>query len=182
MRPEFKVIESNRAAAQDQALSKRGGMLPLLQLTSTFGYEKPYFSIDEWEQVFTVGVGLQVPLFDGLESYRGMRRARAVAETMALATAQTHANVWTEVQSAVLALHEAAVRMKTTEANRKRADQMLDISEQSYAAGAATNLEVIDAQLAATTARLEHLKALYDYRNAQIQLKAATGDLASIGR
>ena len=59
---------------------------------------------------------------------------------------------------------------------------MLDISEQSYAAGAATNLEVIDAQLAATTARLEHLKALYDYRNAQIQLKAATGDLASIGR
>ncbi len=182
LRPEFKVIECNRAAAQDRALSERGGMLPLMQLTSTFGYERPYFAIDDWEKVFTVGVALQVPLFDGLESYRGMRRAKAVAETMALANVQTHADVRTEVQTAVLALQESAVRMKTTEANRKRADQMLDISEQSYAAGAATNVEVIDAQLAATTARLEYLKALYDYRNAQIQLKAATGDLASIGR
>jgi outer membrane protein TolC len=72
--------------------------------------------------------------------------------------------------------------MKATADNRGRADQMLDIAEQSYAAGAATNVEVIDAQLAATTARLEHLKALYDYRNAQIHLAASTGDLTSIGR
>ena len=182
MRPEFKVIKYSQAAAQDLALSERGGMLPQMQLTSTFGYEKPYFSINEWERVFTVGVGLQVPLFDGLESYRGMRRARAAAETMTLATVQTHADVRTEVRSAVLALREATIRMKATEENRERADRMLDISQHSYVAGAATNVEVIDAQLAATTARLEHLKALYDYRNAQIQLAAATGDLTSIGR
>jgi outer membrane protein TolC len=72
--------------------------------------------------------------------------------------------------------------MNSTKDNKERADQMLDISKHSYAAGAATNVEVIDAQLAATTARLEHLKALYDYRNAQIHLSAATGDLTSIGR
>jgi outer membrane protein TolC len=157
-------------------------MLPAMQLTSTFGYEKPYFAINEWEQIFTVGVGLQVPLFDGLESYRGMRRARAAAETITLATVQTHANVRTEVRTAVLALREAAVRMTSTKDNQGRADQILEISKNSYAAGAATNVEVIDAQFAATTARLEHLKALYDYRNAQIQLSAATGDLTSIRR
>lgn len=182
MRPEFKVLEHTQSAAEDLALSERGGMLPLMQLTSTFGYEKPYFAVNEWEQVFTVGVGLQVPLFDGLESYRGMRRARAAAETITLATAQTHANVRTEVRTAVLALREAAVRIKTTKDNQERANEMLDISQHSYAAGAATNVEVIDAQLAVTTARLEHLKALFDYRKAQIHLAAATGDLTSIGR
>ena len=182
MRPEFKVLEHSQSATEDLALSERGGMLPMMQLTSTFGYEKPYFAINEWEQVFTVGVGLKVPLFDGLKSYRGMRRARAAAETITLATVQTHANVRTEVRTAVLALREAAVRMNSTKDNKERADQMLDISKHSYAAGAATNVEVIDAQLAATTARLEHLKALYDYRNAQIHLSAATGDLISIGR
>jgi len=41
---------------------------------------------------------------------------------------------------------------------------------------------VIDAQLAATTARLDHLKALYDYRVARARLAAATGDLEAIGR
>ncbi len=182
MRPEFKVLEYSQSATEDLALSERGGMLPMMQLTSTFGYEKPYFAINEWEQVFTVGVGIQVPLFDGLESYRGMRRARAAAETITLATVQTHANVRTEVRTAVLALREAAVRMKATADNKGRADEMLEIAEHSYGAGAATNVEVIDAQLAATTARLEHLKALYDYRNAQIHLTAATGDLTSIGR
>ena len=182
MRPEFKVLELSQSATEDLALSKRGGMLPMMQLTSTFGYEKPYFAINEWEQVFTVGVGIQVPLFDGLESYRGMRRARAAAETITLAVVQTHANVRTEVRTAMLALREAAVRMKATNDNKDRADEMLEIAQHSYAAGAATNVEVIDAQMAATTARLEHLKALFDYRNAQIQLTAATGDLASIGR
>ena len=182
MRPEFKVLEYNQSATEDLALSERGGMLPMIQLTSTFGYEKPYFAVNEWEQIFTVGVGIKVPLFDGLEAYRGMRRARAAAETITLAEVQTHANVRTEVRTAVLALREAAVRMKATQDNRDRSNEMLDIAQHSYKAGAATNVEVIDAQLAATTARLEHLKALYDYRNAQIHLAAATGDLASIGR
>jgi outer membrane protein TolC len=182
LRPEFKVLEYNQAAAEDLALSERGGMLPVLQFTGTFGYEKPYFALDEWEKVVTVGVGLQVPLFDGLEAYRSMRRARAAAETVNLATVQTHADVRTQIRTAVLALREAAVRMQATADNKERAEQMLDIAENSYAAGAATNVEVLDAQLAATTARLEHLKALYDYRNAQIQLGAATGDLISTGR
>jgi outer membrane protein TolC len=181
-RPEFKVLEYTQSATEDLALSARGGMLPMMQLISTFGYEKPYFAVNEWEQIFTVGVGLQVPLFDGLESYRGMRRARATAETITLATVQTHANVRTEVRTAILALREAAVRMDSTKNNQERADQMLEISKNSYAAGAATNVEVIDAQFAATTARLEHLKALYDYRNAQIHLSAATGDLTSLRR
>ncbi len=182
LRPEFKVLELNQSATEDLALSKRGGMLPIMQLTSTIGYEKPYFAVNDWEKIFTIGVGIQVPLFDGLESYRGMRRARAAAETITLASVQTHANVRTEVRTAVLSLREAAVRMKTTKENQDRANQMLEIAEHSYKAGAATNVEVIDAQLAATTARLEHLKALFDYRNAQIHLSAATGDLASIGR
>lgn len=181
-RPEFKVLESKRSAAKDMVLSHRGGMLPVMHLTGSFGVEKPYFAINEWEQIFTVGVGLQVPLFDGLEAYRGMRRARASAETISLATVQTHANVRTEVLHAVLALREAAVRIGTTAANKERAVEMLDISENSYAAGAATNVEVIDAQLAATTARLEHLRSLYDYRRGQIHLAAATGALTSMGR
>jgi outer membrane protein TolC len=153
-----------------------------MQFTGTFGYERPYFAINEWEQVATVGVGLQVPLFDGLEAYRSMRRARAAAETVSLATVQTHADVRTQIRTAVLALREAAVRMGATADNMERAEEMLEIAESSYTAGAATNVEVLDAQLAATRARLEHLKALYDYRNGQIQLAAATGDLISSGR
>ena len=77
-----------------------------------------------------------MPLFDGLESYRGMRRARAAAETITLAAVQTHANVRTEVRTGVLALREAAVRMRATKDNKERANEMLDIAQHSYKAGA----------------------------------------------
>ncbi|MEW6442930.1 MAG: TolC family protein [bacterium] len=182
MRPELRAIDHLRSAAEDQALAERGAMLPNLALTGTFGYEKPYFSINEWEQNWTVGVGLRMPLFDGLEAYHGMQKARAGAETLRRSAAQTLADIETEVRTALLDLEETAVRIGTTQENQERARQILAIAEDSYVAGAATSLEVIDAQLAARRARLEHLKALYDRRIARVRLAAATGDLDAIGR
>ena len=182
MRPEFAALDHLRAAAEDQALSQRGSMLPTVALSGTFGYEKPYFSVNDWERNWTVGVGVKVPIFDGLEAYHGMRKARASAETLKMSSVQTHADVHTEVQTALVDLSETTVRIGTTRENVERVRQMLAIAEESYRAGAATSLEVLDAQLAATTARLNHLRALYDYRVARVRLAAATGNLEAIGR
>lgn len=182
LRPEIRALAASREATEDLALSERGGMLPTLALNGSYGTQKPYFAIDDWEEVFTVGVGLHVPLFDGLSAYRSMRRARAAAKTLNLSTAQTLADIRTEVRTKALNMQEAAVRIDTTSRNRERVERMAEISESSYTAGAATSLEVIDAQLAATRARLEHLRAIYDYCVAEVQLTAATGDLTSIGR
>lgn len=181
-RPELKALEESQTAAEDKALSERGWMLPTLNLFGNFTYQNPYFAIVEWEQIFTVGVGIQVPLFDGLSAYRKMREARAVAETVSLTAAQTRADVRKDIDTAFLDLKEAEVRIRTTDENQGRATRMLSIAESTYAAGAATSLEVIDAQLAATRARLEHLKALYDYRIACVRLAWASGDLEGIWR
>jgi len=181
-RPELKALEQSRSALEDQALSERGRMLPALNLFGGFTYQKPYFSLVEWEEIFTVGAGLTVPLFDGLAAYRGMRRARAAAGTVSLTAAQTRADVRTEVETALIALREARVRIGVTEENLERVLQMLSIAENTYAAGAATSLEVIDAQLAANRARLDHLKARYDHRVACVRLAHATGDLEGIWR
>ena len=181
-RPELKALEQSRSALEDQALSERGRMLPALNLFGSFTYQKPYFSVVEWQKIFTVGAGISVPLFDGLSAHRGMRRARAAAETLSLTAAQTRADVRTEVHTALLDLQEARVRTRTTDENVGRALQMLDIAESTYTAGAATSLEVIDAQLATTRARLDHLKALYDYRIACVRLAYASGDLQGIWR
>ncbi len=169
-------------AAEDQALAQRGAMLPSVLLTGTFGYEKPYFAIDDWERNWTVGVGIRMPLFDGLEAYHGMKKARAASATARESASQALADIQVEVRSALLELREASRRISSTRSNMDRARNILAIAEESYRAGASTSLEVIDAQLAATTARLDHLKALYDYRVARVRLAAATGDLEAIGR
>lgn len=182
MRPELTALARLQRAAEDQALAQRGAMLPSVLFTGTFGYEKPYFAIDEWERNWTVGVGVRVPLFDGLEAYYGMKKARAAAATARESASQATADIQVEVRSALLELREATLRIPSTLSNMDRARDILAIAEESYRAGASTSLEVIDAQLAATTARLDHLKALYDYRVARVRLAAATGDLEAIGR
>lgn len=182
MRPELAALSHLQQAAEDQALAQRGAMLPSVLLTGTFGYEKPYFALDEWERNWTVGVGVRVPLFDGLEAYHGMKKARAAAATARESASQAAADIQVEVRSALLELREATLRIPSTRSNMDRARDILAIAEESYRAGASTSLEVIDAQLAATTARLDHLKALYDYRVARVRLAAATGDLEAIGR
>ena len=88
----------------------------------------------------------------------------------------------TQVETAALGSREAAVRVGTTRDNVERANNMVQIAEESYTAGAITSLEVIDAQLALTNARVLHLMALYDYNIAQAGLAAATGDLEAIRR
>jgi len=181
-RPEFAALAAGREAYENQALSRRGGMLPTVVLNGTWGYQKPYYQSFDWEQNWTVGVGIRIPIFDGLQAYRGMTGAWAKAETVARSTDQTRADVRSQVTSATLDLQEAAVRIKSTQANVERAKEAVTIAENSYIAGAATNLEVIDAQLAATNARIANLKALYDYRVARVRLNAATGDREAIGR
>ena len=181
-RPELAAYAANRQAAEEQALSYRGAMLPAVMMTASYAYQRPYYSIDDWESNWTFGVGVRVPIFDGLQAYHAMSRARAAAETAARGQAQARADVSLEVHNAVLALREAEVRVASTRANVERARQMVAIAESSYQAGALTSMDVIDAQLAATNARLAYLKALYDYRLARVRLAAATGDQAGIGR
>lgn len=181
-RPELQAINLGIEAAQDAGRAQRGGMLPAVMLTGSYGYQKPYYTIDDWEETWTIGVGVRIPLFDGLKSYRGMKRAQAQAETLTSAHRQSTADIRTQVHQAALDLRETEVRIAATRANHERAQKVIAIAEQAYAVGAATSLEVIDAQLAATNARVAYLKALYDYRIARVALAAASGDLAAIGR
>lgn len=181
-RPEFAAYQAGMDALEDAAKSRRAEMLPTVVLTGSYSWQKPYFTNFDGDTNWTAGVGIQVPLFDGLRAYRGMESQRAQAETLRFSTQRLRADIDRDIRLQRLALDEAFLRIRTTKENFERAESMVAIAEDSYVAGALTSLDVIDAQLAATYARVAYLKALYDYRVAKVRLAAATGDLAAIGR
>jgi outer membrane protein len=55
------------------------------------------------------------------------------------------------------------------------AAEALKIAEVRYENGISTLLELMDAQLALTTARLNYLNALFSYEEAKARLKKITG-------
>ncbi|MDP8256820.1 MAG: TolC family protein [Candidatus Alcyoniella australis] len=181
-RPEFELIDAGVRAYEDLARSRRAQMLPALMFSGSYGYSKPYYFDKEGDLNWSVGLGLRVPIFDGLRSWHEAGESRAQAHSLRMARTRLRADVDNELRSAELSRREAELRVRSTSRTVETAESMVQIAEQSYTAGALTSLDVIDAQLALTNARLLHLKALYDYRLSQVRLAAAGGDLEMIRR
>jgi outer membrane protein TolC len=179
-RPELAAVSAGERAYENASKSRRGEMLPAVMLTGTYGYQKPYYFNLDGDFNWTAGVGVQIPLFDGLRAYRRMKGDAYNAEAMRRARDRWRADIRVEVEKAALAQDEAARRVVKTRDNAARAKDMSRIAEESYTAGAITSLEVIDAQLAATRARVAYLLALYDHRVAGVRLAAAVGDWQTI--
>lgn len=82
----------------------------------------------------------------------------------------------TEVTQAYLNLKEAKKRFDTTGVAVKKAQEDFYIAKEKYKVGEGILLDVIDAQLALSTAQQNNIQAQYDYVKYKAQLENAMGD------
>lgn len=174
-RHELLALNAAADAQSRLAWSATSGMLPRLAANAAYTYQKPWYFEDDWADVWTVGVGLEIPIFDGADSLAARREAlsekrRAEREKAAAAEA-----IDLTIRRALLDLSEIEKRRTETAGNVQRAQDSLAMAETGYREGAMTNLEVLDAQLALTGARTRHIQAQYDYQIAVTRLLAASG-------
>ncbi len=177
--------ERNELAALDAAIdgqkhatwSATAGMLPKVMGFASYVWQKPWYFEEDWTDYYTVGVGISIPLFDGLSAL-GKRREMAAEKQKSIKqkSALISAIDFT-IRKALSDLDESEERVRETGENVGRANQVYQIAEVSYKNGAITNLEVLDAQLALTAAKTNHLKALYDFHLARVELLTAMSRL-----
>ena len=72
-------------------------------------------------------------------------------------------------------MKEAEKRIGTSDVTVNEAEEDFKIAEVRYSSGIGTNLDVLDAQLALTTAQTNYYQALYDYNTDKANLEAAMG-------
>ena len=84
-------------------------------------------------------------------------------------------NIDLEVRQAYLDMREAEKRFTSTQTAVAQAEEDLFIAQEKYKVGAGTILDVIDAQLALSTARLNHISAQYDYARYKAALENSMG-------
>lgn len=180
-RADLAALAAGRESALAQVKARKGALQPSAQANLTYSYQKPYYQTNDWEDNLTASVGVHVPIYDGGEAKAGMDRAQAQADTIAKTAARTRADLQADVHNNIEAIDEAMANVELARQNLARAERLTGIVRQSYQIGAVTGLQVIDAQLAVTNARLALLKSYYDYRVAKVRLAAAMGDLDGIG-
>jgi outer membrane protein len=123
--------------------------------------------------MFTVSVGL--PLFDGGRRSGLFRQAVANRKMAELTRIETENSVRLEAQTALDELSRAEKTVEAARLNVKEAERVLEMMQNNYRFGAATTLDVLQAETALSLARWTLLQGLYDHTIARAQLRWVMG-------
>jgi outer membrane protein TolC len=150
---------------------------PTLDFDGAFGYSvrRPENLFQQnfarWASIVT----LRVPLFDGFRTGGRVAQARAQTNSVIQQIAALENQVRLEVQSAWDALALADRTIQAADLNVTQARRAAEMTEANYRLGAATQLDVLDAQQALRQAENIRNQALYSHANARSTLRYVMG-------
>jgi outer membrane protein TolC len=160
-RPDYQAALERVRAAEAMRRSILGEALPAVKVNADFG--DIGLSPSDARGTFSVSGAVQIPIFQGgrtrgrlLEADADLRNRRSEAE-------DTKAAIYYEVQNAYLDLQATTEQLQVATKARDLATRQLEQSRDRFAAGVASNIEVIQAQEAVAVANEQYISALYGY-------------------
>ena len=173
-RPE--IFQSTDAAkiAQEGITIARSGYLPTVSAVYQAGWNDSKFAGTNnynWTVYLTTNwTFMDSGLTAGKtkQAVEGFKKAKEQLQ-------QTVDGVRLDVQSTYLTLKSAEQSIQTSSAAVGLAEEDYKIKVIRYQAGVGTNLDVLDAQVALTTAKNNYLQAMYSYNNYRAKLDKAMG-------
>jgi TolC family type I secretion outer membrane protein len=179
-RPELQAAYANAAAARAEIRVARSAALPSLALTGTGGYTNS--SIDPLTgRNYTVGLGLQIPLFAGGAHSYGIARAQALAEQAQAQAAGVRQTVINDVFTAYYDLRTATQRVRTGDELLASASASLRAAQARYTGGVGNIIDLLTAQAALATARAEQAQSRWVWAQQLARLARASGTLDTHG-
>jgi HAE1 family hydrophobic/amphiphilic exporter-1 len=150
---------------------------PSIDFTGSYGFavRRPKNLFEPDFSRWSAAINFRVPLFDGRRTAGRVTQARAQRNTVTQQIAALENNVRLEVQSAFDALALADRTIQAAELNVAQARRASEMTEANYKLGAATQLEVVDAQQSLRQAENIRNQALYSHANARATLRFVIG-------
>jgi outer membrane protein TolC len=176
-RPELKTLHLTEQIRDKLVDVAAADSKPRVDFSGSYGFavRKPeklfHWDFSRW----SAGVTVKVPIFDGWRTAGRVAQAQAERNTVTQQIAALENQVRLDVQSAWDALALAARTIEASELNVTQARRALEMTEANYRLGAATPLDVIDAQQALSQAENIRNQALYSHANARATLRYEMG-------
>lgn len=121
-------------------------------------------------------VNLTLPVFDGFRRSGMVWQATAAQRAARLEREKVEQQVRLSLQQGLDELSAARETIAAARANIRQAERVLEMTQSNYKYGAATTLDIVDAQTALSVARTNLLRGLHDYSVARANLRWAMGD------
>jgi HAE1 family hydrophobic/amphiphilic exporter-1 len=176
-RPEVKAVAWNEKIYDEAIGIYKADMQPRLDFTGAYGWsvrETPNFFGSNYKK-WSLAVTLKVPVFDGWRTAGRVAQARADRAKVGQDRVALETLIDLEAKQAVDRLRVAASVYRAAELNVTQARKALEMTEANYRLGAATTLDVLDAQAALTQAEFSRVEALHAHANARAGLRYVMG-------
>ena len=178
-RPERQAIASRIEGSRQRESAAAGSAKPQVAVGAGFDYARPNPRIfpraDEWQDFWDASVNVSWSLWDG--GRRRAEQAEAAAGTRALVSrsADFDRQLAFEVEQRRLDVESAVGAIAATETGVRAAAEAQRVVAERFAAGVATNTDVLDAQTALLQAELDRTRAIASARLAMARLDRALG-------
>jgi len=134
-------------------------------------------SSSEWKQFasWDIGIRLSLSIFDGFLTTSQVRSAKAQVRLNKDNLEQNKRDLALAIKQADLLVKEAERKIQLTDDALTSAEEDLKLTQEKYNLGAASILDLLDANVSYKTAKNNQVQALYDYNLAVAQYQKATG-------
>jgi outer membrane protein len=182
-RPEYEQLSLSRKLNEYNVRRYKLSYLPTVSLSSSYYQiaqrnQFNFFKAGEpWFPSSSVGVRINVPIFDGLAKAARVRTARLQLEQANNNLQNLELSIDREIAEARLGIRTAAAAMEYQKKNMQLAEEVYNQTKLKYEQGLGSNLEITNSQAELTTAQNNYYSALYDAIIARVDFLRATGKL-----
>mgnify|MGYP002409917473 FL=1 len=185
-RPDLYRQEIQIRQQREQLRIARSRYLPTLNgyFTNTWAKPDPKSFASptiEWGDTWQAGLQVAWPIFDGFQREGAIIQEKARLRQAELGLVDLEETALYELTQALLSMQNAEEFVQSQQLNLKRAGEGLRLAEVGYEQGINTQVELIDAQAALTTARVNYYEAIYRHVGAKLAVRRATGTIVEAG-
>ena len=175
-RPDWRIYLFNESIAQETLRVSQLEYLPTVFLSAQTGNRvTEYPGFDSSTNSWSVVGAASWTIFDGLGRENRIKEAAANLDSQKAAKEQVRNGVALEVRDVCFTLKSAAETIASAKKAVSSAEENQKVSSLRFMSGAGTNLEVLDAQVSLTQARINYLQSLFDLETARAKLNKVVG-------
>jgi outer membrane protein len=184
-RPDLYSREYQIRQQREQLRIARSRYLPNVSAYFTNSWANPSpsnfgSSANEWGRIWQAGLQGAWPIFDGFAREGDIIQQKARLKQAQIGLVDTEETAVFELTQAILSMENAAESVQSQQLNVTRATEGLRLADVGYQQGIKTQVEVIDAQSALTTARVNFLQAIYQHVVAKLAVERAMGTIVKV--
>lgn len=173
-RPDLAQVRASVESAKADIKVAKSGNRPVIAASASEQWSDNDFPGTD-NNNWTIGISASYNLFDSGLTRSQIKGAETGLDKATEQLRQAKDAAQLEVRQAYLNMKEAEKRIDTSKVAVTKAEEDFKIAQVRYSAGVGTNLDVIDSQVALTSAKTDYVQALYDYNTSRAKLDKAMG-------